>query len=102
MPITENNISISISPNPVKGAIGKNTKMLLTFNNNSSTDTAYNLYAELFVPDGVEFISSTQQSDRNILNLDYSQEQIWYNIQNLGPGETFTIETTVKASDNFR
>ncbi|GAA0783866.1 hypothetical protein [Hathewaya limosa] len=103
MTVSSSDILVSINPNPIRGVIGKNVDLNLSFMNSSITDTVYNLHIELQLPDGVEYVSAQQQSNSNTISTnDYSQKVIWINMGNLEPKQSYNNTITIKGLYNFR
>ncbi|AWZ49479.1 hypothetical protein C3495_11930 [Clostridiaceae bacterium 14S0207] len=102
MAIGANDIVINITPNPIKGTVGKDIVVDITFTNNSTMDTAYNLYSKLIIPDGLEFKAASEQIDSSNLTSNYSEEQTWFNIQNIGPGQTYILKVVLQGLINYR
>ncbi|SKA79425.1 conserved repeat domain-containing protein/fimbrial isopeptide formation D2 domain-containing protein [Caloramator quimbayensis] len=103
MPIIPADFLISQSPSPLKIVLGKSSSLSLSFSNISTLDRAYNLTANLIIPDGFSFVSSSIAPTQITNNLDGTITLNWINIKDLAPNEiNYSITVEIKSDEYFR
>ena len=98
-------ISLSISglSGNIESVLGKEVMLSIIFNNNSLTDSLYNLGLNLELPDGISFISSSIPETTSTIDASFKNIVEFINIKDLYQNETgYTVDIILKSEEYYR
>ena len=107
MTIQPGDFTISLSFSSLSGNIeatlGGEVGLSIIFNNNSSTDSLYNLGLNLELPDGISFVNSSVPENSSIIDSNFKNIVEFINIKDLYPTELgYKVDITLKSEEYFR
>lgn len=93
----------NIHNNQIECVIGKTCTFKIKLSNLSLTDPIYNLSVNLTLPNGISFVSSSIQSNTNIINNSFENIVSFTNLIDLYPNQLdFILDITIEINETYR
>ena len=102
-PLIPTDITLNISPTPLGIVLGRDGNFRLSFSNSNTDQRAYNLSAQVIIPNGLSYANSSVTPDSVVTNIDNTITIIWTNIKDLAPNEVnYLLNLTLTSDKYFR